>query len=233
MYAKVFASLWQGTLYGHTDAQLVFIFLLAHADADGNVRCVTEAIAGPTGLDIDRVRAALTLLEGPDSASGSDTDDGRRLERIGNADRWQIVNYQRYRSLKDADTVRAQTNERVRKHRLKRSVTLGNAPKRQEEVEVEVEVDKSTPSVKSTASENVKEAKIAFIQGFWPKYPRKVAKQAALKSFLSKCKSEKDFQDIMEGLEWYLQREWSNRDIEKIPHPSTWLNQERYRDAEI
>lgn len=140
MYAKVFASLWEGTLYGKTDAQLVFIFLLARCNADGNVTAVPEAIAGPTGMPMERVMAALDILEGPDENSGSPEEDGKRLIRIGKSWRWHVVNYKKYRALRDADQMRAQSNERVRRFRERNAVTdvtLGNARKRQEEVEVE------------------------------------------------------------------------------------------------
>src|SRR3990172_4758342 len=151
VYAKVFSSLWCGTLYGKTDAQLVFIFLLAHADADGEVRVVPEAIAGPTGLTLEQVSSALSLLEAPDIESGSPEQSGARLERVGNAARWQITNYLKYRGLRDEDQRRKQNRESQQRFREKpkppsAEISHCQPPSAQGEAEEEVEARVSPPS---------------------------------------------------------------------------------------
>jgi hypothetical protein len=159
MYAKVFASMWDGTLYGKWEAWSVFVFLLAHCNADGNVDIHPSAIAARSGLPLEVVLKGLAVLNEPDQNSRTKDSDGRRIELIDDHRDWgwHVVNYLKYRSLRDSDEVRSQTRERLARHRemkrsvtlgnadvtlgnaLKRSVTLGNALKRQEEVEVEVE----------------------------------------------------------------------------------------------
>jgi hypothetical protein len=62
---------------------------------------------------------------------------------------------------------------------------------------------------------------------FWKLYPRKVAKKKAEQVF--KNKKEKEL--IIEQLKKHIQI-WKNQktEITFIPHPATWLYQERYKD---
>jgi hypothetical protein len=63
---------------------------------------------------------------------------------------------------------------------------------------------------------------------FWAKYPRRVAR--ALCGQIWVKKGLDDIADeVMAGLEAQLP-EYARRDMDKIPHPSTWLNQERWTD---
>ena len=65
---------------------------------------------------------------------------------------------------------------------------------------------------------------------FWAQYPRKVAKPSALKAF-SKARKVNSLETIMAGVAKHAAA-WDANGTEKqfIPHPSTFLNQERYND---
>lgn len=65
---------------------------------------------------------------------------------------------------------------------------------------------------------------------FWSEYPHKVAKESAKKSFIKKCTNEETFRDIMNGLNIQKKYVWVDREERYIPHPTTWLNQERWKD---
>lgn len=121
MYGKVFASLWDGSLYGQSDPQLVFLFLIARADRKGFVDVGFQAIAGPTGLSLERVRAAVAVLEAPDPQSRTPDLDGARLERIDSHRDWgwRIVNHAHYRELRDEDTRRVQNAEAQARRRAR------------------------------------------------------------------------------------------------------------------
>jgi hypothetical protein len=58
MYAKLFTSIYQGTLRGNSHGLLVFTNLLAHADQSGHVDMHFRAIADEVGLSVDEVKAA-------------------------------------------------------------------------------------------------------------------------------------------------------------------------------
>ena len=62
-------------------------------------------------------------------------------------------------------------------------------------------------------------------RAFWSLYPRKIARQAALKAYgkaVKRCGPE----EVMLRLQLMLSTEWRGRDPEYIPHASTFLNRE-------
>ena len=62
---------------------------------------------------------------------------------------------------------------------------------------------------------------------FWTYYPRKVARVAAQRSW--KRLKVKDINDIFSVYKEHLIR-WKYKDIQFVPHASTWLNQRRFED---
>ena len=152
MYAKVFRSLWDGTLAGSGETWAVFVFLLADCNRDGIVDTHPKVISALTGFPEDRVRKALAELESADFSSRTEAEQGARIVRTDEHRDWgwQIVNHEKYRNLRDADHERALTRERVKKHRERRNAAaLGNAPsngsKRQAEAVTDSEAIEPTP----------------------------------------------------------------------------------------
>lgn len=143
MYAKLFASLYQGTLRGCSDEILVFTNLLAHADAGGTVDKHWRAIADETGLPRDRVESALLTLEAPDPESRSPEEGGRRIVRLDEHRSWgwRIVNYGKYRSIRHEEDRREQNRLAQERWRNKQSKPR-KPPKAQAEEEADVEEDK-------------------------------------------------------------------------------------------
>ncbi|MFB3816122.1 MAG: hypothetical protein ACE147_00545 [Candidatus Methylomirabilales bacterium] len=65
---------------------------------------------------------------------------------------------------------------------------------------------------------------------FWSLYPRHVAKKAAIKAW-TKLKPGDDLRaTIMRALALQVKHDFSKREQDKIPHASTWLNGERWKD---
>ena len=61
---------------------------------------------------------------------------------------------------------------------------------------------------------------------FWKEYPNRVGKPDAMKKY-----KEQEHSEIIEWLErWKEFWDYSETEPRFIPHPATWLNQERYRD---
>jgi hypothetical protein len=253
MYAKVFSSLWDGSMRGQSDKQLVFIYLLAHADADGVAEIIQGKIADDTGLREDEVFAALSELMSPDPASRTDGSDGRRLEPLdARGWGWSIVNYQHYRGLRDDETRRQQTREAVRRFRDKKAdVSHGKPQKAQGEEEAEGEVDKSNPCPISSDVEglipeleplkdperlkNLKDWQDGFRQ-FWEAYPVRPnsSKKQALKVWMGFCPKDYStaddlFTSMMGALE-DSSKEWRGREPDKIPHHVVWLRRELWRN---
>lgn len=69
---------------------------------------------------------------------------------------------------------------------------------------------------------------------FWEKYPRKLAKKNAFKVFMRIDPDEELFERILNTVAWNRKLIWHEHlitgDIQFIPHPTTWLNQERWEE---
>ena len=118
MYVKVFASILTSTLWALDDAtRLVWITLLALSDKDGFVRASPSGLARIANVDEEKGRAAIVTLSAPDADSGSQEYEGRRIECVPGG--FLILNYKKYRDLKDAETRREQVREAVKRHRAK------------------------------------------------------------------------------------------------------------------
>jgi len=149
VYCKLFSSLYQGTLRGRPDEILVFTNLLAHADAFGIVDKHFRAISEEVGITIPRVKAAVEVLEAPDPESRSPEEGGARLIKLDGHRiwGWKIVNYGKYRAIKNEDDRREQNRLAQERWRNKSkqpsakvsSVSLDKPPSAQAEAEAEAE----------------------------------------------------------------------------------------------
>ncbi|RBP66393.1 hypothetical protein DFO66_103340 [Brevibacterium sanguinis] len=96
----------------------------------------------------------------------------------------------------------------------------GNAPRNTEtETETETEIPPISP----------KGDKMEGFAEFWEVYPRKVARKAAMAKFPKCVKEAGGVQKLIDAAEAYAQSV-EGRPIEKIAHPTTWLNQGRWDD---
>lgn len=120
MYGKLFASMYEGTLYGQWQAIITLQQLVILADADGVVDMTPPAIAARTSIPLDIIEAGLSQLAASDRYSRTPTEDGRRIVPI-DPDRpwgWQIVNYAYYRDLASREDKKAKDRERIAAKRL-------------------------------------------------------------------------------------------------------------------
>jgi hypothetical protein len=63
---------------------------------------------------------------------------------------------------------------------------------------------------------------------FWEVYPRKVAKGAARKAWR---KASPPLEIVLDTLDWQIVSDgWTKDGGKFIPHPATWINQERWLD---
>jgi len=133
MYAKIFTSIYQGTLRGDTHGLVVFTNLLAHADSNGWVDIHPKAIAEETGLSVDQVRSAIHALESPDPESRSPEEEGRRIVRLDEHRDWgwRVVNHGKYRAIRNEEDRREQNRLAQQRWREKNkpSVSTGNGDK--------------------------------------------------------------------------------------------------------
>lgn len=64
---------------------------------------------------------------------------------------------------------------------------------------------------------------------WWKQYPRKRGKQAAVTAYAKALKLT-DAQTLYDAVANWVKIEWRDRPLDKIPHPSTWLNERRWED---
>ena len=156
MYAKLFTSIYQGTLRGNSHGLLVFTNLLAHADSAGHVDIHPRAIADEVGLTLEQVQAALIDLEAPDAESRSPEEDGRRIVRLDGhrAWGWRIVNYVKYRTIRSEDDRREQNRLAQQRWRDKQSSAdrKQHKPRKPESAQAEAEAEADISVAKATSS---------------------------------------------------------------------------------
>lgn len=154
MYGKIFTSIYDGTLAEDWRGLITFQQLIVLCDADGIIDMTPQSISRRTGIPIEHIKAGIEILEKEDKYSRTKTEEGRRIELIDEHRPWgwHIVNHELYKKLQDADTIRQQTRERVRKHReKKRNVTDGNGQKRH----IDINTNIIKPSRPSPTGDNV------------------------------------------------------------------------------
>ena len=85
--------------------------------------------------------------------------------------------------------------------------------------------DKKKPEPKKAPDQ-----KLLAFERFYDMYPRKVSKQATIKSFNRLTK--KDIDLVMDALPKHISM-WTSKgtEMDYIPHPSTWLNQRKFEDV--
>ena len=87
----------------------------------------------------------------------------------------------------------------------------------------------NSSSSTSSAYFNNKDIYTSSFQNFWEVYPRRTGKKTALQAW-NKINPDNELQKIMlDAIERNKQtKQWQSRRF--IPHPATWLNQERWND---
>jgi hypothetical protein len=244
-FVKVYSHILDSTI-AETPLHIrwMWVTLLVLCDKEGMVYGTVGSLARRANLTLEQADEALEALMEPDPQSSSDAEDGCRLRYIAN-NQYKVVNYAKYRGLKDAEEVRRQTRERVQRYReRKRDVTHGNADvtignddvtKSNDIVEVEVEVDNgnsnelpNTPAPPARKPPQIKPGQYAKDPAFvemWTNYPRKKDKKDAHKAIIAARKG-KDYpgdEAVRAKIIEFGVREWAHQEMKYIPYMSTWL----------
>ncbi len=169
MYSKLYKTIFDGSLYGQFEGLTVFMAMLALSNRHGEVDAAYAKIAGCLGCPIDFVKKGIKFLEAPDPESRTPAFEGRRIIPLVNDEGknrpfgWQIVNYDKYRQIRNEEERRAYKKNWDRTHRkVKKSVPTKSDQARPDTTYTEAEADikkrtsAKTPDVKSkfTFTEN-------------------------------------------------------------------------------
>lgn len=94
---------------------------------------------------------------------------------------------------------------------------------------VQVNLDKKR--TQNSISLNIKNNNLEAFEKFWNQYPRKVSKKKALVAWIRIKPDETTLKQILAALTAQMKSEqWQKDDGRFIPHPTTWLNGERWND---
>lgn len=121
MYGKLFASMYEGTLYGQWQAIVTLQQLVILADEDGIVDMTPPAISARTSVPLDIIEIGIDALSAADKYSRSPDDEGRRIVLIDESRPWgwRIVNYLYYRNLGSRVDKKIKDKKRIAEKRSK------------------------------------------------------------------------------------------------------------------
>lgn len=120
MFGKVFASELDGSIVEEAPhVRLLWHYLIILSDQDGNVDMTHEALARRVNLPLEQVRHAIERLSLPDLKSRTPDEEGRRIIPLDDHRDWgwRLVNYPKYRRLRDASERREYMREYQRERR--------------------------------------------------------------------------------------------------------------------
>jgi len=121
MYGKVFESIYDGTLAGNWQAIVTMQQLIVLASADGVVDMTPDAIARRTTIPLDIIAAGLEHLSKPDPYSRTPGEEGKRIELLDEHRPWgwRLVNFAKYRGLRNMGQKLEADRQRVAEKRKK------------------------------------------------------------------------------------------------------------------
>ncbi len=227
MYAKLYSTILRSSIWlEDAETRLLWIAMLAAADEKGYVFGSPAGMAHTARISVEGTKKALAMLSSPDldssDLSENPENEGRRIEVVDGG--WRIINYIRYRSIRDSDERREYNRRAKQKSRAKSAGVSQGQPSSANVSPSESEAESDT--------ESEEEIHIAhFEQSFWSVYPRKVGKATALKAWLKLSDEDQVLAD--EGVR-RLAESWKGRppsEIHFCPHPTTWLNGRRWEDV--
>lgn len=108
-------------MVGPWEALVTFQQMIILADYEGFVDMTAEAISRRTIIPLDIIKKGIAELEAPDAQSRDTNNEGRRIERISD-DRewgWKILNYVKYRQIRNAEERRAYMRDYMKAKRAK------------------------------------------------------------------------------------------------------------------
>jgi hypothetical protein len=233
-WGPIFADLFCGSMCGAGPTVFsVWAYCIANGfPSKGKVRLNPVGLGAMIGTTADDVKEAIAFLCQEDPESASQECGGARLLHLSGHE-YEIVNWSFYQSLVSAERRRARDRARKERERKKKTPSGANkslgCPHVSEKVPHEMRRDEMKGDDTSHAHPSNGRAADDRFEEFWKLYPRKVSKKRARTAWknMTKKKRQAAIDAILEHtIVWDKQ----GRDMTMIPHPTTWLNQERWED---
>lgn len=105
VYVKLFASILDSSIWSEDyPTRLVWITLLAMADAEGLVKASVSGVARRAAVKRVEAEKAVHILLSPDKDRPDQPHEGRRLEEVDGG--WLVLNYEKYREIRTQQQLR-------------------------------------------------------------------------------------------------------------------------------
>lgn len=236
-YTKIFQSIVTSTIWQEpNDCRVLWVTILALKGGDQICNATIPALAKFCNLTIKETEKYLQQFQKPDKYSRSQEFEGRRIEKVEGG--FLVLNGKKYSDLLRSSERRDYICQKVAEHRKK--VKENN---RVTDVNNVNNVNPPSPSpspspypnkYKLPSSPNG-DVKGSFLEesfkSFWNAYPRRIGKGAAFRAWKRIKPDEGTVSTILNALKCQKGLEqWQKEGGQFIPHPTTWLNQERWND---
>jgi len=118
MYGKLYDTIF-GSSIMEEDVEIRYIWMcmLAVADRDGFVDQTIPALARRFNIAEDLMNKSIEIFLSPDPSSRTQDHAGKRLEPIRESFGWKIINYEKYRDMKNEDERREYMKTYMRTYR--------------------------------------------------------------------------------------------------------------------
>ncbi len=126
-FTKLFHSITESTIWSEdNETRIVWITMLALADQYGYVGASVPGLASRANVKVPAVRKALEKFLSPDPDSRSPEYEGRRIEVTDRG--WNILNYGRFRDMRDEEVRKEYERNRKREQRAKAKEPVPDSP---------------------------------------------------------------------------------------------------------
>ena len=174
------------------------------------------------GWSDNRIRRMLNRLQGARMVN-TVTDTGQTVISICNYDQYQNPDFEANTGSDTGTNTGTNTNK---KKGIEERERKGKNPPYGRVAESDPIFGQNGSGQNGSADQYAK----THFDEFWKRYPRKVKKQAAEKTYLRKVVAGASPTAILDGLKNYLPVWKARGDPEYTPHASTWLNAEQWTD---
>ena len=143
-FTKLFSTIIHSTIWREDmHVKVLWITMLAMADRNGRIWASLPGLADAAKITIEQCKDAIHRLSSPDEYSRTKEHEGRRIKEIDGG--WEILNYMKYREMRDSDERRIQVRRATKRWRSKKAdqitVSHGEPLSSQAEAEADAEAD--------------------------------------------------------------------------------------------
>lgn len=214
-YAKLFSSITESSLWCEPkEVRLLFVSMLARADATGFVEAALPGLAKLSNLSLSEVEIAVKVLSSADVHSKNKADEGRRIIEVPGG--WMLLNYEDYRNRQGEQDRRDYMRKYMQKYRSKLSKQNVST----------VNASKDSPSASASLQERGEREKLPFTsERFFEAWESWQAHRIEIKKPLKPTQTEKQLKMLasigeeraVAMIEHTIEKGWQGLREEDIP----------------